>query len=430
MEVYTMSSKELSRLDYIKKVIERRLTQAQVAEELSISVRQVQRLVKNYKDNNYSGLISKKRGKPSNNCIPKQIKTAVLEIISKYYSDFGPTLAIEKLAEYHGYDFSVETVRKWMIEVNLWVPRKQRLKRAYQPRYRRNCYGELIQIDGSSHHWFEDRAPKCTLLVYIDDATSTLMQLCFVSSESMQTYFLTTKSYINEHGRPLAFYSDKLSVFRNANHKAAEEGEATQFGKALRELDIQLICANSSQAKGRVERANKTLQDRLIKELRLRNISTIKEANIYLKEFITVHNNKFSKPALLKENMHRSLLPNMIVDEILCYKTFRTVSQNLTFQHNRQLFLLEDTIETRGLRRKQITLHEYPEGCIKVFYQAEELKYSMIYDRVAQVPQGEVVTDNKYLADVLEYAKMRQQQLPAKNRTHSAPSRTHLKHIA
>lgn len=179
-----------------------------------------------------------------------------------------------------------------------------------------------------------------------------------------------------------------------------------------------------------MERANKTLQDRLVKELRLRNISTIKEANIYLKEFIKVHNDKFSKPALLKENMHRRLLPKMILDEILCYKTFRTISQNLTFQHNRQLFLLEDTIEIRELRRKQVTLCEYPEGYIKVFYQTKELKYRMIYDRLEQLPQGEVVSDNKYLADVLEYAKKRQQQLLPKTRTHSAPSRTHLKHIA
>ena len=188
-----MSNQELTRLNYIKKVIERRLTQVEVAKDLGIGVRQVQRLVKNYKEDNYNGLISKKRGKRSNNVIPDQIKTSVLGIISKHYSDFGPTLAVEKLVAHHNYDLSVETVRKWMIEDNLWVPRKQRLKRAYQPRYRRNCYGELVQIDGSSHHWFEDRGPKCTLLVYIDDATSKLMQLCFVSSESMQTYFLTTK---------------------------------------------------------------------------------------------------------------------------------------------------------------------------------------------------------------------------------------------
>ena len=241
---------------------------------------------------------------------------------------------------------------------------------------------------------------------------------------------MTTKSYINEHGRPLAFYSDKLSVFRNANQKAAEKGEATQFGRALEELDIQLICANSSQAKGRVERANATLQDRLVKELRLRSISTVKEANIYLKEFIKLHNDKFAKPALLKEDMHRDLLPNLVLDEILCFKTTRTVSCNLTFQHNRQLFLLDDNIDTRVLRRKQITLSEYPEGHIKVFYKTKELKYRMIYDRVERLPQGEVVTDNKYLDDVLEYAKNRQQLLRPKTRSNSAPTRTHLKYIA
>ena len=164
MELYTMSSPELTRLDFIKKLIERRITQTQVAEELGICIRQVQRLVKSYKKDNYHGLISKKRGKSSNHIIPNQIKTTVLEIISKHYRDFGPTLAVEKLVAHHGYNISVETIRKWMIEANLWVPRKQRLKRAYQPRYRRNCYGELIQIDGSLHHWFEDRGPKCTLL--------------------------------------------------------------------------------------------------------------------------------------------------------------------------------------------------------------------------------------------------------------------------
>ena len=143
-----------------------------------------------------------------------------------------------------------------------------------------------MQIDGSLHPWFEDRGPKSTLLVYVDDATSKLMQLQFVASESMHAYFLATKGYINKHGRPLAFYSDKLGVFRNNGYKEAKIVKSTQFGRALQELDIQLICANTCQAKGRVERANKTLQDRLVKELRLRNISTVQEANLYLEEFM------------------------------------------------------------------------------------------------------------------------------------------------
>ncbi|MES2215630.1 MAG: ISNCY family transposase, partial [Pseudomonadota bacterium] len=362
-----MSNKELSRLELIQKLIERRLTQTEVAEILKISTRQVQRLIKSYRSSGANGLVSKKRGKPSNNVISGGDKTKVLAIITEYYSDFGPTLAAEKLLQRHNYGFSVETVRKWMIESALWIPREQKLKRAHQPRYRRNCLGELVQIDGSYHDWFEGRAPKCCLLVFIDDATSKIMQLYFTTSESMHTYFLATKAYVTKHGRPLAFYSDKLGVFRVAHKEAAEQGAITQFGRALQELDIQLICANTCQAKGRVERANKTLQDRLVKELRLKNISSIAEANVYLNEFTRDHNAKFAKAPLNSTNMHRILSPHMILNGILCFQTTRTVSHNLTFQHNRQLFLLEDNTQTRALRRKQITLCEYPEGLCRIW---------------------------------------------------------------
>ena len=184
----------------------------------------------------------------------------------------------------------------------------------------------------------------------------------------MQTYFLATKAYVTKHGRPLAFYSYKLGVFRVAHKEAAEQGAITQFGRALQELDIQLICANTCQAKGRVERANKTLQDRLVKELRLKNISSIEETNVYLEEFTKDHNAKFAKAPLNHTNMHRTLSSHMILDGILCFQTTRIISHNLTFQHNRQLFLLEHNAQTRALRRKQITLCEYPEGEIKVFY--------------------------------------------------------------
>lgn len=433
-ELFIMSSKELSRLDYIKMFLEKRFNQEEISENLGISVRQVQRLVKAYRDNNYKGIISKKRDKVSNNKISVEYKGEILELIIKNYSDFGPTLATEKLKERHGYKISVETVRKWMIECNLWRTRSQKLKRAYQPRYRRNCLGELVQIDGSIHKWFEDRGPKCTLLVYIDDATSNLMELKFVASESMQTYFVATKSYINKHGRPLAFYSDKLSVFRNHGCKDQEVLQSTQYGRALREVDIQLICANSCQAKGRVERANKTLQDRLIKEMRLRNISTVEEANIYAEDFMKDHNKRFGKVPISSEDKHRPLPDYMMLDKIFCYKTNRTISKNLTFQHNRQLFLLEDTLQTRVLRRKQVELYEYPSGEIKILYKENELKHSILYDRVEpeainQLGQGQIVLDNKYLSEVLEYAKERQQELPKIKRSKNAPRRTHLKYM-
>ena len=433
-ELFTMSGKELSRLDYIKMFFEKRLNQEEISKKLGISIRQVQRLVKAYKKDNYKGLISKKRGKVSNNKISPQLKGEILELLINNYHDFGPTFATEKLVEQHGYRISAETVRKWMIEHNLWLTRHQKLKRSYQPRYRRNCVGELVQIDGSVHRWFEDRGPKCTLLVYIDDATSNLMELRFVASESMQTYFIATKSYIKKHGRPLAFYSDKLSVFRNHGCEGHEILKSTQFGRALREADIQLICANSCQAKGRVERANKTLQDRLIKEMRLRSISTVEEANIFAEEFRIGYNKKFGKIPVSTEDKHRPLATHMVLDKIFCYKTQRTVSKNLTFQHNRQLFLLEDNIQTRMLRRKRVELCEYPDGEIKIFYKEQELKHKMLYDRVnpeanAPLAQGTVVTSNKYLSEVLEYAKKRKEELPKMKRSDCAPRKTHLKYM-
>jgi hypothetical protein len=210
--------------------------------------------------------------------------------VRERYADFGPTLAAEKLSEVHGLDLGVETLRQWMIGAGLWVRRKDRLKRIHQPRARRDGLGELVQIDGSEHWWFEDRGPQSTLLVYGDDATSRLMRLKFVETASTFDDFQATRAYLEAHGKPVAFYSDKRGVFR-VNSTGAVEGDGmTQFGRAWHALDIDIICANSSQAKGRVERANKTLQDRLVKELRLHGISTIAAGNELLPAFLADDN--------------------------------------------------------------------------------------------------------------------------------------------
>ncbi|WP_175759622.1 ISNCY family transposase, partial [Burkholderia ambifaria] len=197
-----------------------------------------------------------------------------------------PTLACEKLRECHGIDLAAETVRTLMMASGLWIPRKQRPPKVYQPRNRRACLGELIQIDGSDHRWFEDRAPACTLLVFIDDATGRLMTLHFTANESTFSYFEALSKYLDSHGKPIAFYSDKASVFYVKKRSETAGKGVTQFGRALYELNIDAFCANTSQAKGRVERANLTLQDRLVKELRLRGISTREAANAYAPSFI------------------------------------------------------------------------------------------------------------------------------------------------
>ncbi len=210
------------------------------------------------------------------------MRTEALALVRADYADFGPTLAAEKLAERHDLKLDVETLRQWMIADGIWQSRQQRLGRVYQPRYRRDCRGELVQIDGSEHWWFEGRGPQCTLLAFIDDATSTIMHASFVVTESTFDYFKAVRAYLECHGRPVAFYSDKHAIFR-VNSKEAKAGAGmTQFGRALDELNIDIICANAPQSKGRVERCFGTLQDRLVKEMRLEGIDTPEAGNCFL----------------------------------------------------------------------------------------------------------------------------------------------------
>jgi hypothetical protein len=206
-----------------------------------------------------------------------------------------------------------------MIEAEIWIPRSQRLRRVYQPRNRRESFGELIQIDGSPHDWFEGRDYKCTLLDYIDDATCKLMECQFVKSESTFTYFDSTRRYLQKYGKSVAFYSDKHSVFR-INKKEALGGDGvTQFGRALNDLNIDIICANTPQAKGRVERFNRTLQDRLIKEMRLMGISNAEQGNDFLPEFLIKFNEKFSKKTANSKDMHREMLSHEDMNEIFSW---------------------------------------------------------------------------------------------------------------
>jgi transposase len=263
---------ELDRLQVIQALVDGGMKPRHAAQRLGLSTREVRRLVERYEAQGATGLLSQKRNRPSNNRLDPELAEVALTIIRERYADFGPTLACEKLSELHGLELSKETVRKLMTEVGLWIPRCPRPSTIYQPRNPRHCLGELVQIDSSDHAWVEDRAPVCTLLAYVDDALSQILQLHFTPSESTSSYFGATRAYIERYGKPEAFYNDKASVFR-VNQKNATSGDGhTQFGRALYELNIEGICANSSQAKGRVERANLTLQDRLVKELRLQDI--------------------------------------------------------------------------------------------------------------------------------------------------------------
>ena len=295
-----------------------------------------------------------------------------------------------------------------MIERGLWLPRKQR-RRFHQPRNRRECFGELIQIDGSDHRWFEDRHDPCTLLVFIDDATSQLMTLRFVRSESTFSYFEALEDYLSEHGRPVAFYSDKHTVFRNARPNEHGNG-MTQFGRALAELNIEILCANTSQAKGRVERANRTLQDRLVKELRLKNISDMDAGNAFLKEYKERFNQQFTKPAAKPDNLHRvvNVEPNRLRD-VLCLRDQRHVGQQLTFKYNNRKIMLEVNDKTRGLVGKYVDTFEMADGRLRVRWKGLELPYS-VFDNGAQRINQVVITDNKRLGAALAMIKLQQEE--------------------
>src|ERR1700704_5752789 len=249
---------------------------------------------------------------------------------------------------------------------------------------------DLLQIDGADHRWFEDRAAPCTLLGFIDDATSRLMELRFVPSESTFAYFETLKSYLQHHGKPVAFYSDKHSIFRVSRENAASGDGMTQFGRALSELNIEILCANTSQAKGRVERAHHTLQDRLVKELRLAGISTIEAANAFLPNFVEDSNRRFAKPAARDQDLHRSVVLRQDLDQILCWREQRQVSHQLVVNYSRmKLTLKPDGIAVR-LRGKMVDIYDFPDGRLEVRWKGRSLPYSA-FDKLQRVSHAAIV---------------------------------------
>jgi len=402
-----MGYEELDRVSVIERVIEKRLTQREAATILGLTTRQVRRLRQSYVRDGPMGLASKHRGRPSNRQLPSALRDETLAIARSRYEDFGPTLAHEKLTELHGLKLSVETLRRWMIEDGLWIPRSRRAPRVQQPRHRRSCRGELIQIDGSDHEWFEERAGRCTLLVFVDDATSALMELLFCESESTFSYFAAMRSYLEQHGKPVALYSDKAGVFR-VNKKEPQGGSGvTQFSRALSTMNIDIICANTPAAKGRVERAHLTLQDRLVKELRLREISDVTAANAFAPEFIADYNRRFAREPRSEHDAHRPLQSSDDLARVFSWQETRLVSKSLTVHFKRVLYLLDPTEAARNARRKRIGIEEREDGSLSFWHGEHELQ-ATAFPKEHRVQQGEVV-DNKRLSAALDFIKEQQQ---------------------
>ena len=406
-DLTTLSTREMDRLQVVLRIADRRLTQTAGAKILGISDRQMRRICQRFAQQGAAGLESKRRGQ-SNRRLPVELRKEALALVRARYADFGPTLAQEKLLEQHDIRVATETLRQWMIDDGIWLTRRQRKKRIQQPRHRRDCYGELVQIDGSDHHWFEDRGPRSVLLVYVDDATGKLMALRMCESESAFSYFHATRCYLEQHGKPVALYSDKAGVFRvNAKRPKAGDG-FTQFGRAMSELNIDVICANTPAAKGRVERAHQTLQDRLVKELRLRGICTTDEANPYFPEFMRDYNRRFGRAPRHDHDAHRPLLERDCLDDIFTWQEERRVTAQLTVHHKRTMYLLEPTEEAKAAAKKRVTVVEYEDGRVSIRFQGVVLA-ARPFHKDGCVTQGSIV-ENKLLSGALTEIRKRQQQ--------------------
>jgi transposase len=373
----TMNGRELSRIEVVQAVIGKQRTQVEAARELGISVRHVKRLVAGFRVQGAQAIISKRRGRPSNHQLAPELKKRAQETVRRRYADFGPTLALEKLGKDHGIHLSLEALRGLMIEDGIWKAHRARKAVVHQMRERRECLGELIQIDGSPHAWFEERGAHCTLLVFIDDATGRFQHLQFAKSETTWSYMDALRGYLLAHGKPLTFYSDKNSIF-HVNAKNALSGDGiTHFTRSLKELDIELICANTPQAKGRVERANQTLQDRLVKELRLRGISDMDAANAFLPEYLAELNERFAVRPRLPHDSHRPLRRGDDLNRILTLRETRKLGKNLTLQYEKVIYQIKTKRPGYALRGACITVREHPNGRITLEYKGKSLDFEI-----------------------------------------------------
>jgi len=398
-----MSKRELKRVEIMRKLQEKRMTQKAAAKLLNLSTRQIRRLSEIFQEQGEKGLVSKKRGTSSNRSISEEDKMQAIDIIRKKYYDFGPTLAAEKLGDLEKLIYSTGTVRQWMIEAGLWNPKLKKEVKTHPQRPRRSRFGELIQIDGSPHKWFEDRGPYCNLTVFIDDATGEYMKMFFSPTETTKAYFITTLKYLKEYGKPVAVYSDKHQIFK-VNNKQNGEETLSQFARALSDLDIELITANSPQAKGRVERANSTLQDRLVKELRLRDINTIEEANRFLdEEYKYTISDKFSVIPREKESAHRAVTETkQELDRIFSKQKKRVISKDLEVYHNNKIYQIETESQNLTMKNHEVTVCTKTDNCVELLYKGRSLKYTTLIRPEKQVKIESSKTVNAAVDNAIE----------------------------
>ena len=368
-----MSQRERDRLKVMSPVLEGRRTQAEAARLLGVTDRTIRRWQRRLKGDGDVGIIHRLRGRPSNARKSHDLRRQVLRIYAKEYSDFGPTLASEKLTE-RGLPVAVETLRRWLTDAKLWTPKRRRHKHRRR-RARRECFGELVQTDGSIHDWLEGRGPWMTLLVMIDDATSKVVAR-FFPAETTEGYFDLLGRYLRKHGRMVAIYADRHSIFFATD--ANNEPVLTQFGRALQELGIELIPAGSPQAKGRVERFNGTAQDRLVKELRMAGATTMEQANDVLEAtFLPWFNRRCTVKPSSANNAHRPLHQSMLLAATLSVQERRKVTNDYTIRFANKVYQLLPPARP-GLRGGWVIVEKRADGTQHVRFKDKYLKYEVV----------------------------------------------------
>lgn len=394
-DIIMVRQRDLKRLHVIHKVIEGVFTQGQAAEIVSLSERQIRRIVKRIQEEGDRGIQHRSRGRGSNHRLPKKLVDRVVELYRQKYKGFGPTFTSEKLFELEGIRVSKETVRTYLITAGEWQEgKKSKTHRQWRPR-KEHC-GEMIQMDGSHHDWFEGRGPRCVLMAYIDDATSRVYGR-FYEYEGTIPAMDSFKRYVKKYGIPMSVYFDRHTTYKSPSEPSIEDEingtePLSEFGRALRELDVNRIHAYSPQAKGRVERLFATLQDRLVKEMRLRGIDTIEGANKFLEEsYWADFNKKFMVKAKHKEELHRALPKGLNLDKILCIRTERTVRNDNTITHNKKLYQLKKVLP----KKAKATVEERVDGSMLITYKEVRIRYKEIEVRPEKVQQEKRKTRRK-----------------------------------
>lgn len=384
----TMSLKEVKKYDIIKKVLNKELNGSEAAKLLNMTSRHIRRLKKKVDNNGIKALTHGNRGKPGNRRIPDKEKKKIIDLINRKYPDFGPTLATEKLFELDKLEYSCNAIRSIMIKEEIWKPKTKKKETHRQWRQRKASKGELVQYDGSYEHWFEDRGGEVCLLASIDDADSEVWAR-FDEHEGVEPTFKYWRDYIERFGKPDAIYVDKFSTY-SMNHKLAKENPdtLTQFERAAKELNIGIVHAHSPQAKGRVEKLFKTLQDRLIKELRLAGISTIKEANEFLeKTFLPKFNAKFMVEPRSKANLHKKLnaKEKSKLDSVFSRQYQKVVMNDFTVSHKKKCYQLEKIQPTTICKRDKITIEERMDRTIKIRLRGKYLNYKLLPEKPRKI---------------------------------------------